>query len=92
VSNIANIQPPIYDAFGRVELLPWVGATFSGLAASVILLCSRLSGFLPLKPLLGVWQLLLFVGSAVGGSSTSMNAVIVGRALSGVGAGGVYAT
>jgi MFS family permease len=92
VSNIANIQPPIYDAFGHVELLPWVGAAFSALSSSVILLFSRLSGFLPLKRMFIVWQLFLFVGSVIGGSASSINAVIIGRALSGVGAGGIYAT
>jgi MFS family permease len=92
VSNIANIQPPIYDAFGHVELLPWVGAAFSGVAAAVVLVISRLSAFLPLKILLLVWQLFLFVGSVIGGSASSINSVIVGRALSGAGAGGIYAT
>jgi MFS family permease len=92
VSNIANIQPPIYDAFGHVELLPWVGSAFSGLATCVILLFSRMSAFLPLKRLFIIWQLCLFVGSVVAGSANSMNAVIIGRALSGVGSGGIYAT
>ncbi len=34
VSNIANIQTPIYQAFGQTQLLPWVAAGYTVMNAA----------------------------------------------------------
>lgn len=63
---------------------------YSSLSAAVVLLLGRLSRFVPLKPLFLSYQVFVFLGAVVAGTATNMNAVIVGRAINGIGCGGLY--
>lgn len=88
MSNIANIQAPIYEAFGHVELLPWVAVGFSALMAATLPLWRSLIGVFPLKSLFVFAYVLTLLGAVVAGAAPNIKAVIVGRALTGVGAAG----
>ncbi len=63
---------------------------YSSLSAAVVLLLRKLSGYMPLKTLFLVYQGLVFLGAVVAGAAPNMTAVIVGRAINGIGCGGLY--
>ncbi|TDZ17471.1 Efflux pump patC [Colletotrichum orbiculare MAFF 240422] len=90
VSNTANIQPPIYEAFGQVHLLPWVAIGYTALNVAAVPLARRVVVLGNLK-----WQVVascvvFFVGSVVSGAAKSINSVIIGRAIQGIGGAGIY--
>lgn len=67
----------------------WVGAAFLLTSAVFQPLISSLSEIFGRLALTMTSIIFFFVGSAVGGSAPNMTAVIIGRALQGVGAGGI---
>ncbi|TQN64294.1 Efflux pump DEP3, partial [Colletotrichum shisoi] len=90
VSNIANIQPPIYSEFGNVHLLPWVATGYTATQVCMVPLVRKLAILGNVKSQMVVYTLIFIIGAAVSGSATSINSVIVGRAISGVGGAGIY--
>ena len=90
VSNVANVQVPVYEAFGHIELLPWIALAFSLINVATIPLFRKLTGFLELKLVSLIAIIILIVGSALCGAATNINIVIVGRAFIGIGAAGCY--
>ncbi|KAF7557189.1 hypothetical protein G7046_g6105 [Stylonectria norvegica] len=85
VSNVANIQPQLYRAFGHIDLLPWIGLSYSLANFAVLSLARKMLYCIDMR---WVWiaNLLVFVaGAAVSGSAGSIEAVIVGRVIMGVG-------
>ncbi|OHF02314.1 major facilitator superfamily transporter [Colletotrichum orchidophilum] len=90
VSNIANIQPPIYEAFGQVHLLPWVATGYTATQVCMVPLVRKLALLGHVKLQIVAYTLIFLIGAAVSGSATSMNSVIVGRAVSGIGGAGIY--
>ncbi|KAK3689728.1 major facilitator superfamily domain-containing protein [Podospora appendiculata] len=90
VSNLANIQAPVYQAFGHIELLSWVSVAYALANAATIPFFRKIAGFCPLRPLACFSLLAFIVGAAICGAAPSIVVLIVGRALNGVGAAGVY--
>ncbi|KAK3319875.1 major facilitator superfamily domain-containing protein [Cercophora scortea] len=90
VSNLANIQAPVYQAFGHIELLPWVSVAYALANAATIPFFRKIAGFCPLRPLACFALLAFIVGAAICGAAPTIIVLIVGRALNGVGAAGVY--
>ncbi|KAK8109851.1 hypothetical protein PG999_007988 [Apiospora kogelbergensis] len=90
VSNVANIQVPVYEAFGHIELLPWIALAYSLINVATIPLFRKLTGFLELKLVSFIAVFVLIVGSALCGAAPNINTVIAGRALIGIGAAGCY--
>ncbi|KAK7946737.1 Major facilitator superfamily transporter [Apiospora aurea] len=90
VSNVANVQVPIYEAFGHIELLPWISLAFSLVNVASIPLFRKLTGFVELKIVSAIAVLILMVGSALCGAAPNINVVIAGRAFIGIGAAGCY--
>ncbi|KAK8073660.1 Major facilitator superfamily transporter [Apiospora phragmitis] len=90
VSNVANVQVPIYEAFGHIELLPWISLAFSLVNVASIPLFRKLTGFVELKIVSFIAVAILMVGSALCGIAPNINVVIVGRAFIGIGAAGCY--
>ncbi|KAK8102674.1 hypothetical protein PG984_015820 [Apiospora sp. TS-2023a] len=90
VSNVANVQVPIYEAFGHIELLPWISLAFSLVNVASIPLFRKLIGFMELKIVSFIAVVILLVGSALCGAAPNINVVIVGRAFIGIGAAGCY--
>ncbi|KAI1506016.1 major facilitator superfamily domain-containing protein [Biscogniauxia marginata] len=90
VSNHANLQIPIYQAFGHIELLPWISPSYSVCNVATIPLARKLTRFYDLK-LLGLVSLILIAGgAAVAGAAPNIESVIVGRAITAVGSSIVY--
>lgn len=80
----------MYQAFGDIEKLPWIGLGFPMASVAVILFVGRLYGLFNVKWLILTFIFLFEVGSAVCGSAPSLNALIVGRAIAGIGGAGMY--
>ncbi|KXJ93653.1 major facilitator superfamily domain-containing protein [Microdochium bolleyi] len=85
VSNVANTQVAIYKAFGRVELLPWVSLAYSLVNAACIPLFRQLTHIFELKTMTILAVVLVMASAALTGAAPSMEAIIVGRAMLGVG-------
>lgn len=90
VSNVANVQVSIYEAFGHIELLPWLSLTYSLVNVAVVPLCRRLTGFCELKALSMVSWLVVLAGSALSGAAPNIQSVIVGRAIMAIGCAALY--
>ncbi|KAI0859728.1 major facilitator superfamily-domain-containing protein [Xylaria cubensis] len=87
---VALLQPQIVEAFGSIDKLPWVAVSFALGSVSVNLLWGKIYGKFNNKLLFIAAVLLFEVGSAVCGAAPNINAFIVGRAICGVGGGGIY--
>ncbi|TLD11858.1 hypothetical protein PspLS_11301 [Pyricularia sp. CBS 133598] len=90
VSNVANIQAPIVADFGRVELLTWVAIGYTAVNACVVPLCRRLYMFGDARWHFYVYAVIWMIGAAVAGAATSMDLVVLGRAIIGIGGAGLY--
>ncbi|KAK2059680.1 major facilitator superfamily transporter [Colletotrichum caudatum] len=90
VSNIANIQAPIYEAFGNIHLLPWVATGYTAMQVCLVLLVRKLVFLGNVKLQIVFYDVIFIVGAAVSGSATSMNSVIIGRVVAGIGGAGIY--
>jgi hypothetical protein len=87
---VAVIQPPVVETFGTVGKLPWLSVAFLLGAASTNLIWGKAYSLFNAK-----WTYILCVfifeaGSAICGASNTMNTLIVGRAICGVGGVGMY--
>ena len=86
---VANIQPSIINDFGHLELLPWIGTGFA-LGTMFILLWGKIYGVFNIKWVY-IFNIFLFeVGSAVCGAAPTLEALIIGRVITGVGGSGMY--
>ncbi|KAK1596725.1 major facilitator superfamily transporter [Colletotrichum navitas] len=90
VSNIANIQAPIYEAFGHVHLLPWVATGYTATQVCMVPLVRKLAFLGNVKLQMVVYNMIFLIGAAVSGSATSVNSIIIGRAVAGIGGAGNY--
>ncbi|KAI3317985.1 MFS general substrate transporter [Xylariaceae sp. AK1471] len=90
VSNIANIQAPLYAAFDNVRLLPWVALGYSVCNITVTPLCRKLYKFYDIKILTISGLVLVVAGTAVSGAASSLLQLVVGRAVMAFGAAIVY--
>ncbi|KAL8993244.1 MAG: hypothetical protein Q9169_006495 [Polycauliona sp. 2 TL-2023] len=87
---VANIQPAIFRRFGKLDTLPWLGVSFAlGSAATIFPWC-KAYGVFNVKWLYIFHVLLFEVGSALSGGANTMDALIIGRAIAGVGGCGMY--
>ncbi|KAK5661586.1 hypothetical protein OQA88_9683 [Cercophora sp. LCS_1] len=86
----ADVQGPVVEAFGHIELLSWIGSGFPLGSVAVILLMGNLLNQFNYKWVF-IWSVAMFeVGSVLCGAAPNMNALIVGRVLAGVGGAGIY--
>ena len=90
MSNIANIQPSLYSAFGNITLLPWISLSFSLAVFAVLSLSRKILYCFDMKWVYIVNLVIFMVGAAVAGSASNFPAVIVGRIIMGVGVAIVY--
>ena len=87
---VADIIPPIIDYFGQIEKLPWISVTLLLAAAGTINFWAKIYGQFDPKWLYIICVAMFEVGSAVCGAAPTMNALIVGRAIAGLGGAGMY--
>ncbi|KAI1089294.1 major facilitator superfamily domain-containing protein [Rostrohypoxylon terebratum] len=87
---VADIQSIIIKDLGEVDKLSWLSVAFLLTATATNLVWGRLYGQFNAKWFY-IFNVFLFeVGSAVCGAAPNINALIVGRALCGVGGAGLY--
>ncbi|MCJ1423194.1 hypothetical protein MMC29_001076 [Sticta canariensis] len=87
---VADIIPNIVDHFGQVQKLPWVSVTLLLAAAGTINFWAKMYGQFDPKWLYIICVLGFEIGSAVCGAPPSMKALIIGRAIAGLGRAGMY--
>ncbi|CAI6297767.1 unnamed protein product [Periconia digitata] len=87
---VADVQGSVIEQFGHVEQLAWVGAGFPLGSVCVVLPLGNLYNSFNIKWTFIITVLLFEIGSAICGAAPSMNALIVGRVIAGVGGSGIY--
>jgi len=86
----ADVQGPVLEEFGHIELLSWIGSGFPLGSVAVILLYGSLFNHFNLKWLFISGVALFEIGSVICGAAPNMNTLIVGRVLAGIGGSGIY--
>lgn len=86
----ADVQGPVYERFGEIEKLPWIGVGFPMGSVAVILLVGRAFALFDVKWLTVSFIAIFEIGSAVCGAAPNSNALIVGRVIAGIGGAGMY--
>ncbi|KAH0548215.1 hypothetical protein GP486_008069 [Trichoglossum hirsutum] len=87
---VADVQPTIVERFGDIGKLPWLSVAFLLGTASTILVWGRIYGQMNAKWLYVGTVFLFEAGSAICGAANTMDALIFGRAIAGVGGAGMY--
>ncbi|KAI1157730.1 hypothetical protein F5B18DRAFT_643856 [Nemania serpens] len=80
----------IIDTFGQIDLLTWVLVAYPLGEIGSNPLWSKLNIYFNNKILYLITLIIFEVGSAIIGSAQSMIAVIIGRAIAGLGGSGIY--
>jgi MFS family permease len=86
----ASVQGPILSSLGEIEKLGWVGIGFPMGSVSVILLLGWCYAVFEIKYLFIGSVVAFEAGSAVCGAAPTMNAMIFGRVIAGIGGAGMY--
>ncbi|RFU31810.1 hypothetical protein B7463_g4518, partial [Scytalidium lignicola] len=87
---VADVQPSIIKTFGEISKLPWLSVSFLLSAVTTILIWGQLFSVFNAKWLYIIAMVIFEAGSALCGGANTMNALIVGRALAGLGGSGTY--
>lgn len=89
-SIVAQIQPAIILTLGGVDKLAWLGVSFVLSTLATIIFWGKIMSVFSVKWAYITAILIFEIGSALCGAAPSMNAMIVGRAIAGVGGAGMY--
>ena len=84
------MQPDIVKRLGQIQKLPWLSIGFLVAAVSTNLIWGKIYGQFNAKWLYIVCVFLFEVGSALCGAAPTMNALIGGRVIAGMGGAGMY--
>ncbi|KAE8141611.1 MFS general substrate transporter [Aspergillus pseudotamarii] len=87
---VADVQPNIIAEFDSISKLPWLSVSFLLGTASTNLLWGRIYGQFNPKWIYVLCVVIFEIGSAICGAAPNMDALIIGRALGGLGGGGMY--
>ncbi|KAL6860390.1 hypothetical protein ACO1O0_004418 [Amphichorda felina] len=87
---IATAIPKITDEFHSLSDVGWYGSAYLLASASFQLLFGKVYTFYPVKTVLLGNVVLFELGSAVCGAAPNSTAFIIGRAIAGVGAAGIF--
>lgn len=87
---VADVQPSIIATLGHIEKLPWVSVAYALGGIAVNLFVSKLFWQFNNKYIFIAGVVIFEAGSALCGAAPSMSALIVGRAMCGVGSAGIY--
>ena len=85
VSNVANIQPQLYEAFGHIEFLPWIGLSYSLANFATLAFARKIIDFFNIRYVYILSIAVFSVGAALAGAANSISMVIAGRAVMGIG-------
>lgn len=86
-----TVQPNIVATLGEYEKLPWIATSYALGATAVSPLWGKLFVLFNVKWVFLVSVVTFLAGSALSGAAPTMNALIVGRVMSGCGVTGLYA-
>ncbi|KAM6479567.1 major facilitator superfamily domain-containing protein [Trichoderma sp. SZMC 28011] len=86
----ADVQAQVYEALGHIEKLPWIGLGFPMASVATILPFGRAYALFNIKVLLLSSIVVFEAGSALCGAAPTSDALIIGRAIAGVGGAGMY--
>lgn len=89
-SQVADIQPNIIASLGDFEKFPWLATAYALPAVALTLIQAKLYGLFDIKWLYFGYVVCFEVGSAISGASPTMNSLIVGRMIAGIGGCGIY--
>ncbi|KAL8786818.1 MAG: hypothetical protein Q9213_002555 [Squamulea squamosa] len=87
---VANIRPSMIETLGEIEKLPWVSVAYAAGEVGSNPFWGKIYGFFNPKWLYIISVAIFEIGSAVCASSSTTNALIVGRSIAGVGGSGIY--
>lgn len=88
---VADIQPAIVERFGQVSKLSWLSVAFLVAAIGTNLFWGKMYSQFDAKYMYLFTVFLFEAGSAICGAANSMDLLIFGRALCGLGGVGLYA-
>ncbi|KAJ3031938.1 UNVERIFIED_CONTAM: hypothetical protein HDU68_010018 [Siphonaria sp. JEL0065] len=87
---VATALKAIVDDFGHQDLIPWIGSAYLLTAAPLSTLYGKFADIFGRKWVF-VFAIVMFeLGSALCGAATSMEFLIAGRAIAGIGGGGIF--
>ena len=86
----ADVQPAIVKSLGHVQKLAWIGAGFPLGSVATILPIGYAYGLFDLKKFVLISIFIFEAGSAVCGAAPTMDVLIVGRVIAGIGGAGMY--
>jgi EmrB/QacA subfamily drug resistance transporter len=89
---LSSALPTIVGDLGGVELMPWVITAYLLAATIVMPAYGRLGDLIGRKPLFLAAIAIFLLGSAIGGFAPSVEWLVVGRAVQGLGGGGLVIT
>jgi MFS family permease len=87
---VADIQSPVVETYDEVSKLSWLGSSLPLGGVAVILTLGKAYGTFNNKYLYLASITIFAAGSAVCGATPSMDVLIVGRVIVGLGAPGMY--
>ncbi|RYO76816.1 hypothetical protein DL764_010277 [Monosporascus ibericus] len=87
---VADIQPDIIESLGDFQKFPWLATAYALPACALVLIQSKLYGLFDIKWLYFGFVVLFEIGSAISGAAPTMNSLIVGRMVAGIGGCGIY--
>ncbi|EFR04035.1 hypothetical protein MGYG_07041 [Nannizzia gypsea CBS 118893] len=87
---VADVQVPIVERFGSVDKLSWLGTGFPLGSVATILPIGALYNIFDIKYVYIISLALFEGGSALCGGAPSMDSLIVGRVMAGIGGCGMY--
>ena len=85
VSNVANIQPQLYEAFGHIELVPWIGLSYSLANFATLAFARNVIDVFNMRYVYIISIAIFFVGATLADVAGNISTVIAGRAIMGIG-------
>lgn len=87
---VADIQPNIIASLGDFQKFPWLATAYALPATALVLIQSKMYGIFDIKWLYFGYVVCFEIGSAISGAAPTMDSLIVGRMIAGVGGCGIY--
>jgi MFS family permease len=87
---VADIQPNIIASLGDFQKFPWLATAYALPSTALVLIQSKMYGIFDIKWLYFGYVVCFEIGSAISGASPTMNSLIVGRTIAGIGGCGIY--
>ncbi|KAJ0117000.1 uncharacterized protein J7T55_003415 [Diaporthe amygdali] len=87
---VADIQPDIIASLGDFQKFPWLATAYALPSTALVLIQSKTYGHFDIKWLYFGYVICFEIGSAISGAAPTMDSMIVGRMIAGIGGCGIY--